>query len=110
MLTEPQKANRKWSPKKPPRLQGVGCSLGLDHHLPNSSTFEERGATREHNVGEECPAEVHVRLVDGKDQHLVEPLALITYQVRLEQQLRSPEPSRPHLWNTRLRATGFLFL
>lgn len=94
-------------------MQSEGpAALGLQVILPppNCGTFEKCGATGEHDVGEQRPAKVHVRLVDGEGQHLVEPLTLIPYQVWLEQQLGGPEACWPHLGNTRLRQTGLLLL
>lgn len=94
-------------------MQSEGpAALGLQVILPppNCGTFEKCGATGEHDVGEQRPAKVHVRLVDGEGQHLVEPLTLIPYQVWLEQQLGGPEARWPHLGNTRSRQTGLLLL
>ena len=91
-----------------PGFQELGCSLRAPlpvafrlYHPDQLGTFEKRGATRKHDVGEQRATQIHVRLVDGEDQHLMESLALIPYQVWLEQQLRGPEPRWSHLRNTR---------
>ena len=71
------------------------------YHPDQLGTFEKRGATGKHDVCEQRAAQIHVRLVDGEDQNLMESLTLIPYQVWLEQQLRGPEPRWSHLRNTR---------
>lgn len=108
MLTQHQKANRNQA-----EFQAVGGRMQVRVQLPlastvpppplNQGTFEQCGAARKHNVGEQHSAEVQVGLVDGKGQYLVEPFTLVPYQVWLEQQLRGPESCWPHLWTTKLR-------
>lgn len=60
-------------------------------------TFEQGGASREDNVREKGAPQVHVRLLDGKHQHLVDALALLADQVWPEQKLRCPESGRTNL-------------
>lgn len=63
-------------------------------------TFEECGAAGQHDVGEERSPQVHVRFLNGEDQHLVEPFAFLSDQVRPEQQLRGSETGRANLQPT----------
>ena len=60
-------------------------------------TFEQGGASREHYVREKRAPQVHVRLLDGKHQHLMDALTLLTDQVWPEQKLRCPESGRTNL-------------
>lgn len=65
--------------------------------LEQRLTFEEGGATRQDDVGEKCAPQVHVRLLDGEHQYLMDALTLLTDQVWPEQQLWSPESGRTNL-------------
>lgn len=63
----------------------------------SSPTFDQCGSSTQHDGGEQCASEVHVRLLDGVGQDLVDPRALVSDQVGSEQQLRSSEPGRTDL-------------
>ena len=60
-------------------------------------TFEQCGPSRKDNVGIESFPEVNVWLLYGIGQHLMDPLTLLPYQVRSEQQLGRSESSWPNL-------------
>ena len=59
-------------------------------HLREQSVpeaFEEGGAAREDNVLEENLPQIHVRLLDRVDQHLMQALILLSNEVRPEKQV-----------------------
>lgn len=69
-------------------------------------TFDQRRPSAQHDGGEERASEVHVGLLDGVGQHLVDARALVSNQVGSEEQLRRSEPGRPDLGETRGSARG----
>lgn len=69
-------------------------------------TFDQRRPSAQHDGGEERASEVHVGLLDGVRQHLVDARALVSDQVGSEEQLRRSEPGRPDLGETRRTACG----
>lgn len=60
-------------------------------------TFEERGAAREDNIGEQRSPQVHIRLLNCKDQHFMQPLTFLPNQIWTEEELRGPESGRANL-------------
>ncbi len=83
---------------KPARNKDRVSVLSLDGELKDAfdwsphSTFEERWAARQHYVREERASQIHVWLLNGESQHLMNTLALISNQIRPEEKLWSPEP------------------
>lgn len=79
------------------------CGTCVEHvakhveHVLSLITFDQCGSSTQHDGGEQCASEVHVRLLDGVGQDLVDPRALVSDQVGSEQQLRSSEPGRTDL-------------
>lgn len=80
-----------------PNFDIFGCQLFDFTQQPVPESLEKRWASWDDNVLEEQFAQVHVRLVDGVQQHLVNAVALVTNQVRLEQNLGSTETSLSNL-------------
>lgn len=83
---------------KPARNKDRVSVLSLDGELKDTfgwslrSTFEKRWATRQHYVREERASQIHVWLLNGESQHLMNTLALVSNQIRPEEKLWSPEP------------------
>lgn len=69
-------------------------------------TFDQRRPSAQHDGGEERASEVHVGLLDGVGQNLVDARALVSNQVGSEEELWRSEPGRPDLGGTRRRVRG----
>lgn len=80
-----------------------GKALGPGQSAP---TFDQRRPSAQHDGGEERASEVHVGLLDGVGQHLVDPRALVSDQVGSEEQLWRSEPGWPDLGKTRQLVRG----
>lgn len=65
--------------------------------MGGAPTFDEGGATTQHDGREEGAPQVHVRLLDGVGQHLMNTGTLVSDQVGSEEQLRSSEAGRSDL-------------
>lgn len=67
-----------------------------------AGTFEKCGASRQHNVGEQRSPQIHVWLLNGKNEHLVKSFTFLPYQVRPEQELWGSETGRANLQEQKL--------
>lgn len=72
---------------------------GMSQHTERgkAGTFEKRGASRQHNVGEQRSPQIHVWLLNGKNEHFMKSFTFLPYQVRPEQELWGSETGRANL-------------
>lgn len=71
-----------------------------------TGTFEKRGASRQHNVGEKCSPQIHIWFLNGKNEHLMESFTFFPYQVWPEQELRGTKAGRTDLQGEKLAQRG----
>lgn len=88
------------------RDRGFRSSTALGCGQSDKRTFDQRRPSAEHDGGEERASEVHVGLLDGVGQNLVDARALVSDQVGSEEKLWRSEPGRPDLGGARSRVRG----
>lgn len=71
-----------------------------------TGTFEKRGASRQYDVGEQRSPQVHVRFLNGKNEHFMESFTFLPYQVWPEQELRGSKTGRANLQGENLAQRG----